>query len=270
MGRACFWCCEPVKRKWSLFCSRKCKGWHRSGEAAIERVVDGHHRSTCKCCGERFTCRKRANSKRTNEYCSVACRNKSARPTRQRHPTLYGLYVWACGDCSVTTLRRSRHVRVRCASCRRVYEERARIERMASRYAPVERRCKGCGSEWVSSYGDTRKVYCSRRCSHRHLARQVGASHRKRARHYGVAYEYINRSKVIRRDGWRCGICGEKISKAARYPDPQSPSLDHIVPLSKGGGHLYDNVQASHWSCNVAKGADTAGSQLLIFGGRCA
>lgn len=28
---------------------------------------------------------------------------------------------------------------------------------------------------------------------------------------------------------------------------------DNIVPLSKGGPHTWDNVQAAHFSCNIKK-----------------
>lgn len=33
------------------------------------------------------------------------------------------------------------------------------------------------------------------------------------------------------------------------------PSVDHIVPLAKGGLHSWDNVQLAHFKCNTLKGA---------------
>ena len=39
-----------------------------------------------------------------------------------------------------------------------------------------------------------------------------------------------------------------------RYP--LCASLDHVVPLSLGGGHTRDNVQCAHWLCNSLRGAD--------------
>jgi 5-methylcytosine-specific restriction endonuclease McrA len=38
-----------------------------------------------------------------------------------------------------------------------------------------------------------------------------------------------------------------------KAPDPMSPSLDHILPLSKGGTHEPRNVQLAHLGCNVRK-----------------
>jgi 5-methylcytosine-specific restriction endonuclease McrA len=34
-----------------------------------------------------------------------------------------------------------------------------------------------------------------------------------------------------------------------------SVSLDHVIPLSRGGNHEPGNVQCSHLACNVRKGA---------------
>lgn len=68
-----------------------------------------------------------------------------------------------------------------------------------------------------------------------------------------VGSETLVAADVFERDRWVCGICGERIDSAVSYPDPLSVSLDHIVPLSKGGGHVLANVQASHLVCNVRK-----------------
>lgn len=56
------------------------------------------------------------------------------------------------------------------------------------------------------------------------------------------------------RDEWRCGICEEPVSPALAYPDPESPSLDHVVPLSRGGAHTAENCQVAHLRCNLRKG----------------
>jgi 5-methylcytosine-specific restriction endonuclease McrA len=38
-----------------------------------------------------------------------------------------------------------------------------------------------------------------------------------------------------------------------RFPDPLSPSLDHVVPLARGGEHTYGNVRTACLGCNVRK-----------------
>lgn len=52
-----------------------------------------------------------------------------------------------------------------------------------------------------------------------------------------MAYEPIRPRDIFERDGWQCKLCEEPIDRAAAYPAPLSPTLDHIVPLAKGGAH---------------------------------
>lgn len=66
--------------------------------------------------------------------------------------------------------------------------------------------------------------------------------------------ETIHRDDVGKRDGWVCGLCRGLVDNGLPWPDPMSASLDHILPISKGGKHRMENVQISHLSCNLAKG----------------
>jgi 5-methylcytosine-specific restriction endonuclease McrA len=61
--------------------------------------------------------------------------------------------------------------------------------------------------------------------------------------------------EIFERDAWTCGICHGPVDKAVRFPDERSATLDHVVPLSRGGQHTRANVQAAHWGCNHAKGS---------------
>jgi hypothetical protein len=97
------------------------------------------------------------------------------------------------------------------------------------------------------------QITCSPECRKTHLGRL--GDHRSRATYFGVAYERIDRSEVFERDGWMCGICSLPVDPDAKFPDAGSPTLDHIVPMSRGGGHLLANVQLAHFHCNTAKGA---------------
>ena len=58
---------------------------------------------------------------------------------------------------------------------------------------------------------------------------------------------------VFERDGWICQLCADPVDPYERRRRWRA-SLDHIVPLSKGGSHTYDNVQLAHAGCNSRKG----------------
>ena len=56
-------------------------------------------------------------------------------------------------------------------------------------------------------------------------------------------------SDLVLKQGGRCAICNGKFSERFR------PTLDHIIPISKGGPHIASNVQALCRPCNGRKGA---------------
>lgn len=82
-----------------------------------------------------------------------------------------------------------------------------------------------------------------------------GKGHHGRAQRFGVEYESVDVGAVFERDCWLCQLCEVPVDRSLVWPDPLSASLDHIVPMSRGGGHIYRNVQLAHLGCNLAKGA---------------
>ena len=81
----------------------------------------------------------------------------------------------------------------------------------------------------------------------------VRANRKRRAVEAAAFVEHVELPVLLERAGWVCGICGEDIPKSATFPDVLSPSLDHVIPLSRGGKHEYANAQAAHYGCNSAK-----------------
>lgn len=72
---------------------------------------------------------------------------------------------------------------------------------------------------------------------------------------YGVhLQEYKNNKKWIWKTQDTCAICGKPVDKSLKFPDPMSGTIDHIIPVDKGG-HLSDrsNLQLAHFRCNRNK-----------------
>ena len=135
--------------------------------------------------------------------------------------------------------------------------------------------CSVCGkhfsiSEFMESKGRTlipaNPKYCSQKCNRKAMnkARKKAPSGRtgnyyNRARKYGCEYvPGITLKKLIKRDGLRCKICGKMCDPNdhtwTEYSGPLSPSIDHIIPMEKKGGHVWNNVQIAHIICNSEKG----------------
>lgn len=66
--------------------------------------------------------------------------------------------------------------------------------------------------------------------------------------------EQINHTEVFDAHGWICHLCGGEISRLAARDDWMRVTLDHVIPLSKGGEHVWSNVRPAHYRCNMDKG----------------
>jgi 5-methylcytosine-specific restriction endonuclease McrA len=80
------------------------------------------------------------------------------------------------------------------------------------------------------------------------------AKHRRRVRLENQGpHEKFTDLEIFERDKWICQLCGKKVDKSLTYPDSGYPTLDHVVPVARGGGHTRANSQLAHLGCNSAK-----------------
>lgn len=63
-------------------------------------------------------------------------------------------------------------------------------------------------------------------------------------------FEPYERHAVFERDHWVCWICGKKINRRRKGRESLAPSIDHVIPLSRGGDDTLSNVRAAHFGCN--------------------
>lgn len=70
----------------------------------------------------------------------------------------------------------------------------------------------------------------------------------------GHRMEYEHNRKKILASREICAICGQTVDKNLKFPHPMSATVDHIIPVSKGG-HPSDieNLQLAHFFCNRQK-----------------
>jgi hypothetical protein len=128
---------------------------------------------------------------------------------------------------------------------------------MPPRVVGTPKVCDACKQPFMANGKQSR--YCSLACfrAYKNIANWPHMV-RRRARLAGALAETFRREDIFERDGWMCGICEASIDRELRWPNPMSVSLDHVVPLARGGTHHPANAQASHLICNLRKGAKIA------------
>lgn len=132
-------------------------------------------------------------------------------------------------------------------------------------YAP--KRCPECLDDFV--IGDFQKEFCSRKCYDANYVKNnpdrmwlYGARRRK---HQQLTSDgSVKYRDVVDQSEGICYLCQGELDYSLSYPDPHSPSLDHVVPLSRGGRHVLDNCAITHLHCNLRKGTKLVEELMLL------
>ncbi|TWG10723.1 HNH endonuclease [Actinoplanes teichomyceticus] len=229
---------------------------------------------TCGACGLEFGWKARGgNPPRNCLSCTTAnlrqrqnARNRAA--TTARRPVVFTCVI--CGE--ARPVARHGQIPVCCRDCRPEYARRAeQARRDANALPPTVWRttCLGCGKtiEQIGRNGNFRKrcPSCAERAwkqqsqqwlKDRPEIRRVKNRNNKRNRRLArrdPASEKFTDIEIYERDGWVCGICKQPVDRTLIFPNLWSVSLDHVIPLVRGGKHRRDNVQCAHWLCNSRK-----------------
>lgn len=214
------------------YCSRRCKTQAKDIRKRLSMKM-----ARCLWCGSEYE----SHRTRGARFCSIACRTAYLITDKLR------LAPFQCQTCGRTFTRSGSNNRFCSTACR-----------PSSAPKPViVCECRWCGTSFVK---ERSSQYCSRLCAARY--RSMMARPRRVA--IRTASERISFGDIVKRDNGQCGICGKRVSLSVKWPSPKSASIDHIVPLSKGGEHKAANVQLAHYGCNSSKRATDRGSQLLI------
>lgn len=210
---------------------------------------------TCPVCAAPFALKAIG---RPARHCSKKCADKASAARRRT-----AARVTLCQECGgLNPLPVRGAARKFCsAECRAACHARLRV---VHRYAG---QCAQCG--YAFSCAKAGQRFCSIGCKNRaHLATRYANheyapqsnGHRARALRYGAAYVAVNPADIFARDSWVCGLCAGQVDALLRWPHPFSASIDHVIPLSRGGDHIPENLQCAHLRCNIVKGAPNAGS----------
>lgn len=230
----------------------------------------------CAICGEMFI----PYTKR-HFTCGKKCRNISKQLKRSKKERENGTYLKKCGFCGEEFRSNRERAVYCCLKCRGkgAYKRSLINGREMLRQEMEEKTCSVCGETFKTKF--TRKIYCSKQCEYkarrmRRLNLPIDAeepltkkvtcevcglvfycSIRATGRKFcGVCREEVKKERmdkwrktgswmIFERDGRTCQNCGRENIPLV---------LDHIVPLSKGGREIAENLQTFCRRCNVEKG----------------
>ncbi len=86
------------------------------------------------------------------------------------------------------------------------------------------------------------------------MARYKGKYYSPKRRAVYARGDAIDHLTLFNLHGWTCCVCKEQIDPKLRFPHPMAATVDHLVPLCRGGTHTWDNVAPAHAAHNFAKG----------------
>jgi 5-methylcytosine-specific restriction endonuclease McrA len=255
--------CSCIVGKGKSYCVT-CKK-EREGEYGRVFIIAEHRK--CKLCGSDFLVKGRDH---LSKFCSVTCRRdskneylKKRRGTENLPPKKRGYRNIFIKECDVTG---------RLFVAKRQNETISKLGIIADRELkyinrfPKQRPCKNCG-KIVTNISKDGKPLMKRTCDDCLLEsrREDRRRHKYIRRQRMGNVSKVKNKIVFQIAGWICCHCGVNTYPFIKQNNHRSePTLDHIVPLSKGGDHAYHNVQLLCRSCNGKKSDKLIENERLL------
>lgn len=221
-------CDEPQSsRDW---CTKHYDRWRQTGDPLTPVTRTSNKGLTCSVDGCDEPRRKR-------EWCA----NHYAAWRNYGDPTVKH-FEWAerTASCVLCGAPTARGLRRHCSQACWAVEARARSKGLDAPNSVIS--CQACGDPIDltrrngRSGGRSDTIAC-KPCLRQY--RKHGASAKELAKEHGTS----------------CGVCGEEVDLTLRYPDLMRGSIDHKVPVARGGTSDRSNLQLVHLRCNFRKGA---------------
>ena len=204
------------------------------------------------------------------KYCSGPCRNR-AKWDRQKaanpcpgcgepmsRPSSSSSVDPRCRKCRTTsehgTYAMYKKHGCRCDPCRKANTAeharwRARRRSMNKPVKPSARReCEQCGVSFLART-DTGQRFCSALC----VKQSQGYDGTERGR---FRISASARSEIYENAGWVCSLCKSPVRPDEDVNHPRYPTLDHIVPRSRGGSDDPSNLRLACRQCNTLRGSN--------------
>lgn len=193
------------------------------------------------------------NRGRQAKYCGDYCRRQFAEEARtKRYFELNPDLVKDCAACGVTFNTRIKAQKFCSYDCR---ANGYRLEGIATRAAvkktSYEYECDLCHETIVRSSPLGGRARYHEHCSQ--IAKQARDRKKTVARQSQTKPSGVYVEQLIERDGFMCYLCQEPIDMKVPRTSRRGATVDHVIPLSRGGSDEIDNLRLAHWICNNKK-----------------
>lgn len=213
----------------------------------------------CPRCGEPVPITRVANRGRPSKYCSRQCgRAYNDEQARLRHLELNPDFERECEHCGKDFKTRMKIQRYCSEDCRlAVAPSKAALRWRANNpeSGPVEYECSICAAKIVkpkkiAGAAVQHGVYCDtcRESAQRARYRKKTVKRQSSTKPSGIWIE-----QILEAYGYICYLCSEPIDMKLPRTSRRGATVDHVVPLSRGGSDELDNLRLTHWICNNAK-----------------
>ena len=129
--------------------------------------------------------------------------------------------------------------------------KRLRRDQWRAEYQPHVFHCKECARLVTTECGHTKSEFCSEECSEKFRAREYKNHRKEQMKEAFKSPVYFKR--IYARGQGLCQICGLPVPYDKSPDKLWAATIDHIIPLSKGGTHEPNNCQLTHRLCNSIK-----------------
>jgi 5-methylcytosine-specific restriction endonuclease McrA len=249
--RPCDICGAPLPPKKKRLCSPPCKAVDDANRERAKRARN--RRPDTLACKECAALVPQGHVGRPREFCDDVCkiRYHSRRSNWSKVGLREGLGAAFCRECDDPFIMDRRNAVYCSTACYR------KGNQYRPPFEPFIKACENCGSEFTAKRSDAR--FCSTLCKNR----DAGRRRMRTAKDSFGALAYSDQ-EIFERDGWRCHLCGKRVSKTAPRMSPTGATIDHLVPRSLGGVDAPSNVATAHRQCNVNKNTRAANDQLRL------
>jgi hypothetical protein len=201
----------------------------------------------CLCCGISMVY---AGIGRKKLYCSAKCKNKYDVKRRIEKGNYYKEKTSVrCESCNTDFLTAFEQQRFCSLSCRK--QKKSIYQSSVYFY-----KCDVCEVDFSSSRhlsGISAKPPV--RCKACQLERTRVRDRKKTvARQGALSSPRISVEIIAKRDSYICHLCNQLVDMDIKRTDKLGATIDHVLPISKGGLDTMENVALAHWICNIRKG----------------